>query len=102
MASGTPASDTSDEKPAPSPTARVRNRQVSCGLTGASRPVLLGLVLVAVFGCLERLGADSAEHRAVLDLLGGHVQLAEGPRLACALDGHAAAAALLSVYTLNL
>jgi hypothetical protein len=29
----TPASDTSDEKPAPSPPARVRNRQVSCGLT---------------------------------------------------------------------
>jgi len=42
---------------------------------------------------LERLGAYSADHRAVFDLLRGHVQLAG--RLARTLDGHAAAAALL-------
>src|SRR5690349_13654850 len=57
-----------------------------------SRPVLLALVLVAVVGCLERLGAHSADHRAVLDLLG--VMCSLRGRLACALDGHAAAAAL--------
>src|SRR5215472_16588646 len=56
------------------------------------RSALLGFGLVVV-GCLERRGAYAADHRAVLDLLGGHVQLAG--RLAGAFDGDAAAAALL-------
>jgi hypothetical protein len=53
---------------------------------------LLGFGLVVV-GCLERRAAYAADHRAVFDLLGGHVQLAG--RLAGALDSDAAAAALL-------
>ena len=44
-------------------------------------------------GASNGVAAYAADHRAVFDLLGGHVQLAG--RLAGALDGEALAAALL-------
>src|ERR1700749_2721288 len=77
---------------------RIRTLQPGSGRCDWCGSVLLGLVLVAVVGCLERRAAYAADHWAVFDLLGGHVQLAG--RLAGAFDGDAAAAALLRLAPL--
>src|SRR6516162_2934380 len=66
--------------------------------SGLSAMASILFFCVVLLGELERLVAHSADHRAVFDLLGGHVQLAG--RLARALDCHAAAAALLRLLAL--